>query len=259
MGNYKMIVQYDGTRLNGWQRQGNTGNTVQGKLEQVLGKMAGHPVEVRGAGRTDAGVHAAAQVADFALEEQYACGYLLAYMNAWLPRDIAVQSVEPAPPEFHSRLNAKKKVYEYRIWNDPVRPVFYREYQWYIPCGRQFQDGKISELPPLDLTAMERAAADYVGTHDFSSFCTKKQTKKSPVRTVYSVNLAQNGPEIRITFCGNGFLYNMVRIMTGTLVEIGEGRRPKDDIPRILAERSRKAAGMTAPACGLTLKEIIYL
>lgn len=258
MGKYKIILQYDGTRLNGWQRQGNTDNTVQGKLEQLLCKMAGHPVEVRGAGRTDAGVHAAAQVADFDLEGTYDCEYLLAYMNTWLPQDITVQSVTPAPPRFHSRLNARTKTYEYRIWNDPVRPVFHRQYQWYIPWGAQLQAGKMSHIPPLNVTAMEQAAADFVGTHDFCSFCTKRQAKKSSVRTIYAVKVAQNGPEICISFCGNGFLYNMVRIMAGTLVEIGMGARPAGDIPRILEAGNREEAGMTAPAWGLTLKEITY-
>lgn len=259
MVKYKIILQYDGTRLNGWQKQGNTENTVQGKLERLLSELAGQPVAVQGASRTDAGVHAAAQVADFSLPQPCDCDYLLSYMNDRLPRDIAVQSVSTVPLRFHSRHSAHAKTYVYRIWNGPVRSVFDRQYQWYIPAGPQLQNGKIIEIPPLDVNAMGQAAADFTGTHDFGAFCTKRQAKKSSVRTVYGAAVEQDGPALRITFRGSGFLYNMVRIMVGTLVEIGTGERPANDVPRILAQGDRAAAGMTAPPCGLTLTDITYL
>ncbi len=236
--NYKMILQYEGTRYNGWQRQGNTADTIQGKIEAVLGRMAGESVEIHGSGRTDAGVHASGQVANFYLPAELEIPSLLEsgkisgmagkgmvgkrsvrmkktdqirdYLNAYLPEDIAVLSVEEAPERFHSRLNAVKKVYAYRIETGARRNVFLRRTIYGL--GQ-----------PLDLEAMEQASLLLIGTHDFKSFCGNKKMKKSTVRTIYSIDIRQDfgAGGVTLRFTGNGFLQNMVRILTGTLIEVG--------------------------------------
>ena len=167
--NYKAILQYDGTRYRGWQVQGNTDNTIQGKMETLLTRMAGEPVEVNGSGRTDAGVHAAGQVISFRCQTDRTPEDICAYMNQYLPEDICVLSVEEAAPRFHARLNAVRKTYVYRIWNAPVRPVFERKYVTWIE-------------QPLDVDAMRRAAELLCGTHDYRAFCSLKKFKKSTVR-----------------------------------------------------------------------------
>lgn len=243
--NYKLILQYDGSRYDGWQRQGNTDNTVQGKLEAVLSRMAGCPVEVHGAGRTDAGVHAEGQVASVRLPGSRPAGEVMAELNRYLPEDIAVLSAEEADGRFHARLNATGKVYRYRLRLGSVPDVFRRKYCWRI------------EAAP-DLAAMEQAAARLVGTHDFRSFCSNKRYKKSTVRTVYSIELEQRGTEVDLIFRGDGFLYHMVRILTGTLLEVGLGLRQPEEMDAILAALDRTAAGKTAPAHGLTLERVEY-
>lgn len=245
MENYKLVIQYDGGRYDGWQRQGNTGNTIQGRLERVLGEMAGHTVEIHAAGRTDAGVHARAQVASFRLDTALPPAGIRDYCNQYLPGDIAVLSCETADPRFHARLNAKAKRYAYRLWVGETPNVFERRY--------------VTPWPgPLDLAAMRRAAAFLTGTHDFRAFCSNKRYKKSTVRTVYEIGLRQDGDEVRLDFYGNGFLYNMVRILTGTLVEAGMGRRAPEDMPGILDSLDRQRAGMTMPPQGLILEEVQY-
>lgn len=187
--NYKAILQYDGTRYRGWQVQGNTDNTIQGKIETLLTRMAGEPVEVNGSGRTDAGVHAAGQVISFRCQTDRTPEDICAYMNQYLPEDICVLSVEEAAPRFHARLNAVRKTYVYRIWNAPVRPVFERKYMTWIE-------------QPLDVDAMRRAAELLCGTHDYRAFCSLKKFKKSTVRTVEEVNIEHLGKEIRISYTG---------------------------------------------------------
>lgn len=182
--NYKAILQYDGTRYRGWQVQGNTDNTIQGKIETLLTRMAGEPVEINGSGRTDAGVHAAGQVISFRCQTDRTPEDICAYMNQYLPEDICVLSVEEAAPRFHARLNAVRKTYVYRIWNAPVRPVFERKYVTWIE-------------QPLDVDAMRRAAKLLCGTHDYRAFCSLKKFKKSTVRTVEEMNIEHLGKEIR--------------------------------------------------------------
>ena len=245
MKHYKMIVQYDGTRYKGWQGQNSTDMTIQGKLEAVLGRMAGHPVEITGSGRTDAGVHAWGQVADFWMEEHFEKEAILEYLNSYLPEDIAILSVEEAAPRFHARLNAVRKTYVYRIWNAPVRNVFRRRFTTWIQ-------------KPLDLNAMEQAAALLCGTHDYRAFCSLKKFKKSTVRTIEKIEIGKMGQEIRISYTGDGFLYHMVRILTGTLVEVGLGLRKPEEMTEILEGQDRAKAGRLMPPEGLTLESVEY-
>ena len=243
--NYKAVLQYEGTRYRGWQVQGNTENTIQGKLEALLTKMAGSPVEVNGSGRTDAGVHAAGQVINFRCKTEKTPGEICRYMNEYLPEDMAVLSVEEAAPRFHARLNAARKTYVYRIWNAPVRNVFRRRFATWIQ-------------KPLDLEAMEQAAALLCGTHDYRAFCSLKKFKKSTVRTVEKIEIGKMGQEIRISYTGDGFLYHMVRILTGTLVEVGLGLRKPEEMTEILEGQDRTRAGRLMPPEGLTLESVEY-
>lgn len=245
MYNYKLTIQYDGTRYRGWQVQGNTDQTIQGKLEGVLTRLTGQTVEVHGSGRTDAGVHALGQVASVKLAQPIEPEQLLQELNRYLPADIGVIAVEPAPERFHARLNARSKTYRYRIWNSEIPNVLERSYLYTIP-------------EPLNLSAMERAAADFVGTHDFRSFCGLKRFKKSTVRTITDLTITRHGAEVQLAFTGNGFLMRMVRILAGTLVEVGLGQREADAMPAILAAQDRAAAGPTLPAQGLALVRVDY-
>ena len=245
MYNYKLTIQYDGTRYRGWQIQGNTDQTIQGKLEGVLSRLTGQPVEVHGSGRTDAGVHALGQVANVKLPRPIEPWELLQELNRYLPADIGVIAAEPAPERFHARLNARSKTYRYRIWNSAIPNVLERSYLYALPEA-------------LDVTAMERAAADLVGTHDFRSFCGLKRFKKSTVRTITDIAITQNGAEVRLEFTGNGFLMRMVRILAGTLVEVGLGQREADTMPAVLAAQDRTAAGPALPAQGLALVQVEY-
>lgn len=243
--NYKLTIQYDGSRYDGWQRQGNTDNTIQGRLESVLSRLVGERVELHGAGRTDAGVHALGQTASVKLPGELPAAQVMEYLNRYLPEDIAVVGAEPADGRFHARLNAVGKVYRYEIRLGGVPDVFRRRYQYRVD-------------QTLDVEAMRAAAAHLTGTHDFRAFCANKRYKKSTVRTVSAIELQQEGANLSITFRGDGFLYNMVRILTGTLLEVGLGERKAEDMPGILASLDRANAGRTAPAQGLTLVEVIY-
>lgn len=243
--NYKLTIQYDGSRYDGWQKQGNTANTIQGKLESVLSRLVEGEVEVHGAGRTDAGVHALGQTASVKLPGNLPPEQVRDYLNSYLPEDIAVTDVEQAEGRFHARLSAKGKVYRYEIRMGGVPDVFRRRYQY-----------RVSE--PLDVTAMRAAAKKLTGTHDFRAFCSNKKYKKSTVRTVSAIEIQVSGADMSITFRGDGFLYNMVRIMTGTLLEVGLGLRRTEELEEILASLDRTHAGRTAPAQGLTLMQVEY-
>ena len=236
MRNFKLTLCYDGGRYDGWQRQGNSDDTIQGKLETLLGRLLGQSVEVAGSGRTDAGVHALAQVCSFRADTELDCETLLAEIRRYLPEDIGAIALEEAPPRFHARLSCKEKTYVYRIWNSAEPNVFERKWMVAVP-------------QELDLDAMRRAAAALLGEHDFSSFCANRHMKKTAVRTLRS---------IEITLRADGFLYHMVRIIVGTLLEVGEGKRAAEDIGAVLASRDRMEAGPTAPAQGLTLWSVKY-
>lgn len=245
MANYRMVLQYEGTRYQGWQRQESTGNTIQGKLEMLLSRLNGYQVEVQGSGRTDAGVHAWGQAANFHLRTEEDPAGLLRKINEYLPEDIAVLRLERVPDRFHSRLNAKGKTYCYRVHQGPVRPVFERKFvHW--------------EEGALDVEAMQKAAGYLLGTHDFKSFTSAKKSRKSTVRTIESIKIVPVGDELRFFFSGNGFLFHMVRILTGTLLEAGRGERSPESIPALLASRNRENAGPLAPAQGLALMEVRY-
>ena len=245
MNHIKIVLQYDGSRYEGWQKQGNTGQTIQGKLEDVLEKLAGVPVEVRGAGRTDAGVHALGQTADFYIPDPISPPEVKSYLNRYLPEDIRILKAEQAGERFHSRLNAVSKTYRYVIETGEKKDVFQRKYVY-----------GLGKRP--DVEAMKQGASFLTGERDFKSFCANKKMKKSTVRTVYSIDIREEGSRIILTFRGNGFLYHMVRIMTGTLIEVGLGKRPPEDIKRILAAANREEAGFTAPAEGLFLVKVDY-
>ena len=245
MYNYRLTIQYEGTRYRGWQVQGNTDRTVQGKLEAVLSRLTGEAVQLHGSGRTDAGVHALGQVANVKLTRAADPEGLLAELNRYLPEDIAVTELSPVPERFHARLNATAKTYRYRIWNSAVPNVLERRCMTQVPEA-------------LDLTAMRAAADLLIGTHDFRSFCGLRRFKKSTVRTLYAIDIEKTGSEIRILFRGNGFLMRMVRILTGTLVEVGTGQRPPEEMAEILAARDRAAAGPSMPPQGLTLLSVEY-
>ena len=243
--NYKLTLCYDGTRYRGWQRQGNTSDTIQGRLEALLSRLLEQDVEVHGSGRTDAGVHALGQVASFRADTDMACSELLSSIRAFLPEDIGALSLEEAPARFHARLSAKEKTYVYRVWNSEIPCVFERKYVFVYPAA-------------LNAQAMSEAAAALCGRHDFSAFSSGKKKGRSNVRTLLSADVRRKGNELLFTFTADGFLYNMARILTGTLLEVGAGERPADDIARILQSRDRAQAGFTAPARGLCLTEVRY-
>ncbi len=245
MNNYRLKIQYDGTRFRGWQRQKNGSDTIQGRIEQVLSRQMGYPVEIDGAGRTDAGVHARAQVANVRLDYKGTPEQLKDCLNEYLPEDIRILGVELAGDRFHSRLHATGKVYEYRLCKKGCCDVFARKYQW------QMEE-------ELDVERMKEAAELLLGEHDFKGFCTKASRKKSTVRRMDAISIQEEENAVFLRFAGNGFLYNMVRILTGTLVEIGSGRREIASIEEILAKKERALAGITAPAKGLTLLEVKY-
>lgn len=245
MRNLKLLLCYDGTRYRGWQRLGDSDNTIQGKLEAVLTRMAGHPVEVIGSGRTDAGAHALGQTANFHCCTDMSCEEIRAYLRRYLPEDIGVISVEEAPERFHSRYAATEKTYRYRVWNSELPCVFERRFVYQVE-------------EPLDVAAMHEAAQLFLGSHDFTAFCSNKRLKKSAVRTITRFAVEHQGPEVVFTVTGDGFLYNMVRILVGTLLEIGRGERRMQSLPQVLEGRVREAAGPTAPAGGLCLMEVRY-
>lgn len=242
--NFRLLIQYDGTRYDGWQRQKATGDTIQGKIETVLQKMTGAAVEIKGASRTDAGVHARGQVANVQLPDNYREEKIRDYLNKYLPDDIGILEVSKASERFHSRLNAGEKTYLYRISTNRIKNVFERKY--IFDLNQQ-----------LDVEKMESAAALLIGEHDFQSFCGKKM-KKSSVRSLNEIKLKERNGELQIYYRGSGFLFHMVRIITGTLIEVGRGERTPESVAQVLAARERARVGFTAPAKGLCLLKINY-
>lgn len=255
MKNFKMTVSYDGTRYFGWEHQPNTDMTIQGKLESVLtqlventlGTKPDKPVTVIGAGRTDAGVHARAMTCNVLLPDALSEDEVQQYLNRYLPDDISVNEVRQAAERFHSRFKATGKTYRYTLWysEDGSKPVFDRKYVW-----------TLKDRP--DVEKMQEAAEHLVGEHDFKSFCGNSHMKKPTVRLVDTIRIETSGHYIRIYYHGTGFLQNMVRILTGTLLEAGYGRLTAEDMDRILEAKDRKKAGPTAPAAGLCLMKVEY-
>lgn len=245
MRNFKLVLAYDGSRYKGWQRLGDTDHTIQGKLESVLSRMVNAPVEVIGSGRTDAGTHAAGQVANVHIHTDMNAQAICDYLRQYLPEDIGVRSVEEVDDRFHSRFHALQKTYVYRIWTSDHPCVFERKYV-------------LSVAAQFDLSAMKKAAAHFLGSHDFTAFCSNKRFKKSAVRTIYQLEIKETEHELQFWVTGDGFLYNMVRIMVGTLISVGRGELSPDQIPFILESKQRELAGETVPAKGLCLMEVQY-
>ena len=244
MRNLRLDICYDGTRYRGWQRLKGVDNTIQGKIEQTLSRILGEEVEIHGSGRTDAGAHAEGQVANFHCESDMSCEEILQQLRRYLPEDIGIYSCREVSDRFHARLNAKSKTYRYRIWNSSDPCVFDRRFVWV-------------EQGSVDVEKMRQAAAYFLGEHDFSAFCANKKMKKSTVRRVDHVEIRQVGPELRFLFSGNGFLYNMVRIMVGTLMEVGCGQREPESVAELFGKK-REEAGFLVPASGLCLMEVEY-
>lgn len=244
MRNVRLDLCYDGTRYKGWQRLSSTDNTIQAKLETALSRILGEQIEITGSGRTDAGTHAALQVANFHCNSQMPCQEILSQLRRYLPEDIGVYSCRNVSERFHARLNAKTKTYVYHLWNSDCPCVFERRYVYADPRA-------------LDLERMRIAAEYFLGQHDFSAFCANKNMKKSTVRYIESLQIVKDGNHIYVIVCGNGFLHHMVRIMVGTLLEVGREERSADSIPELFGA-PRADAGELLPACGLMLKEVTY-
>ncbi len=244
MRNLRLDICYDGTRYKGWQRLPGTENTVQQKVETAISRILGEPIEISASGRTDAGTHAKMQVVSFHCSASMSCRELLSQLRRYLPEDIGIYSCKDVSERFHARLKAKTKTYRYRLWNSEQPCVFDRRFV--------YQDST-----PYDLSAMQRAAEFFVGTHDFSAFCANKNMKKSTVRCIHAFEIRQIGDEIQFQVTGNGFLHHMVRIMVGTLLEVGSGKREADSISALFGA-VRAEAGMLVPACGLCLMEVTY-
>ena len=244
MRNLRLDICYDGTRYKGWQRLPGTDNTLQSKLEQTLSRLLDEPVEVSASGRTDAGTHALGQVVSFHCQSTMTCEEILSGLRMYLPEDIGIYSCRNVSPRFHARLNAKTKTYRYRLWNSDAPCVFDRKY---VHIDRR----------DLCVDRMRAAAQSFLGTHDFSAFCGNKNMKKSTVRTIHSFDISQMEHEIVFTVTGNGFLQHMVRIMVGTLLEVGAGARSADSIEALFGAQ-RSQAGPAVPSCGLCLMEVTY-
>lgn len=238
-------LAYDGTRYHGWQIQENA-LTVQQVFQEALERITGLKEDIKACSRTDTGVHAREFCVSLRTESPIAPERLVAALNHYLPQDIAVRSCTPVPPGFHARYSCKGKEYVYQIWNHPVRDPFLAGralHYWY----------------PMDEALLDQAAQHYVGRHDFSSFCTlDKREKGDLTRTVTHAWVQRQGDLVTFTVAADGFLYNMVRIMVGTLLRVQQGKFTPQDIPGILRARDRKAAGPTAPACGLYLNRVFY-
>ncbi|SER44519.1 tRNA pseudouridine(38-40) synthase TruA [Lachnobacterium bovis] len=249
MKNYRFKIRYDGTKYNGWQHQKNTLNTIQGKLETLLMRMTNknedEPITVIGAGRTDAGVSAISMTANAYLDTQFSEKQIQEYMNKYLPEDISIDDVSIVKDRFHSRFNAIGKTYRYTLWCGETKPVFDRKYLYVI-----------DKMPDLD--KMNEAAKLLKGTNDYKSFCGNKKMKKSTIRTIDKIEITQKDSYIYMTFHGDGFLQNMIRILVGTLLEVGWGRIQPQEIEEILKAKDRQKAGFMAPANGLCLVEVDY-
>jgi len=244
MKNYKLEISYDGTRYYGWEHQPDQ-MTIQGKLEEVLKRMVNQEVEVIGAGRTDAGVHAKAMVANVHMETRKTEKEILEYMNRYLPEDIMVTDVREASERFHARYKAVGKLYTYTCYCGDLKPIFERKYV------------TVLDFKP-DIDRMKKAAEYLTGEYDFKSFCANPKMKKSTVREVDSIEIVQRRDKIYFNFHGTGFLQNMVRILVGTLLEVGKGSMTPEDVKGMLEAKDRTLAGPTAPAQGLCLMKVDY-
>lgn len=248
MRNIKMCLDYDGSKYKGWQKQNQKGNkvsTIQDKIENVLNKMTGEEIQVIGCGRTDSGVHARNYIASFKTNSLMTIDEMLDYINEYLPEDIRVRDMKDASCRFHARYNVKSKTYLYTIDNNRFSDVFLRKYAWHIE-------------KELNLEEMRKASEYLIGTHDFKSFTSLKAKNKSTLRTVNFIEIEEKNNIIRLKINGNGFLLNMVRIITGTLVSVGLGEIKAEEVKNILEANERAKAKEKAPAHGLCLLELNY-
>lgn len=245
MRNLLLKITYDGTNYHGWQIQQNA-LTVQEVFQAALEKVTGGGEDIKACSRTDTGVHAREFCLSLKTESRIPPERMAAALNHWLPEDIAVKSCQEVPMDFHARYSCKGKEYCYEIWNHPVREPFLRRralHYWY----------------PMDEEVLDAAARHYIGRHDFTSFCTLDRRELGDlVRTVATSRVERRGNLVVFTVAADGFLYNMVRIMVGTLLQVQEGKLRPEDVPGIIAARDRAAAGPTAPACGLYLNRVFY-
>ena len=245
MRNIKIVLEYDGTRYHGWQRQGDR-TTIQRVLEESIRTITQEDIRIAGSGRTDAGVHALNQVANFKTNSNIAARNLLNGINSLLPGDIVVTELMETDTAFHARYDAKSKVYLYQILNRPVRSALYRHYAWFI-------------REALDIDRIREATGLLIGTYDFSSFCASNCGITNHVRTVINTDVEMNQRSmIKIYVEANGFLKYMVRNIVGTLVDVGRGKLSSTEFKGIVEAKDRRRAGMTAPACGLFLKKVKY-
>ncbi|GFR38822.1 tRNA pseudouridine synthase A [Insulibacter thermoxylanivorax] len=244
--NIRLTVSYDGTDYQGFQAQSHTDQTIQTQLEHAIYRLTGTKTSVIGSGRTDAGVHARGQVVNFYTDSSIPIERWALALNSLLPKDIVVTEAKAVSEDFHARKSARKKTYRYTINNRRFPDVLMRRYQYHVPV-------------PLRLEPMEQALQLLVGEHDFTSFCSAKSTQASHVRTIYEARLAaEEDGVLHIYVTGNGFLYNMVRIIAGTIIEVGLGKRTVEDIRRLLELQDRTKSGITAPPHGLVLWEVFY-
>lgn len=240
----KLVIEYDGSFYHGWQIQKNLAS-VQEEIEKAIFKITGEKVSVTGSGRTDAGVHAYGQVAHFDTESNIPAEKFSVVLNTVLPPSVAVISSMEVSGDFHARFSAVKKTYKYKVLNRPTRSPIMDKRAWHIP-------------QPLNINSMNKAAAFFTGFHDFSAFCASGHSVTDFERYIYHSEWTSEGDCLVYTVTGNGFLYNMVRIMTGTMVEVGLGKRSAESIPELLEKKNRRMAGITAPPQGLYLWEVIY-
>lgn len=246
MRNIKIIVEYEGTNYSGWQIQKNA-SSIQEEIQKAILKITKENVNLIGAGRTDAGVHARGQVANFNTLSNISGDRFAWALNSVLKDDIVIKSTMEVPMEFHSRYDAKSKIYSYTIHRGIFPPAIMRKYAYHINCGRI-----------LDLEKVKKASDYFVGTHDFKGFMATGSSITDTVRTIYSIEIIEEGDFFKILYHGNGFLYNMVRIITGTILFAGIGKINLDCIPSIIIEGERKVAGVTVPAHGLCLEKVYY-
>ncbi len=244
MRNIKLTIEYDGKEYNGWQKQPNKLN-IQGEIEKAIQSITGKQVELIGSGRTDAGVHAFGQVANFKIDSDFPIEKMAIAINSQLKKSIRIKTAEEVSPEFHSRYNCHSKTYQYVIDNSEHGTAIYRGLTY--PVSQK-----------LNIDKMQKAVKYFIGEHDFSSFKSSGTSSKSSVRTVYDAKVEKDGEKVKISITGNGFLYNMVRIISGTLVEVGLNNIEPEDIPKIIDAKNRQMAGKTLPPQGLFLMKVEY-
>ncbi len=244
MRNIKLTIEYDGKDFNGWQKQPNKLN-IQGEIERAIEAITGEKVELNASGRTDAGVHALGQVANFKVESKIPIEKMAIAINSQVKNSIRIINAEEVDENFHSRYNCRQKTYRYIINNSPYGSSVYRNLEYHMPVK-------------LDFEKMEKAIKYFEGEHDFKAFKSSGTSSKSSIRTIYKAELKREGSRIIIELTGNGFLYNMVRIISGTLVDIGLGKIEPDSIPEIIDSQDRTRAGKTLPPHGLYLLNVEY-